>query len=122
MVQAREGRTKTKPAADSPPDPIEEARAIAHRTGLYAGIDLPKYAETSYMPHQSATVTVYRMVEGERRAFSATADYAEYAPGADPQYRDVKPMQWLAECAELLALQKAFPATERLSPVNGGAK
>jgi hypothetical protein len=61
-----------------------------------------------------ASVTVYKMVSGQRCAFSASALWDEYCQLA----KDGKPtVMWqkmpylmLAKCAEALALRKAFPA------------
>jgi len=92
---------------------IDGYRAIAERTGELAGIDDAKYDDEKEMWPKKATVTVYRMVSGERVPFTATARWNEYCP-----MKDGKPMaMWskmpylmLAKCAESLALRKAFPS------------
>ncbi len=61
-------------------------------------------------PPRSATVTVYRLTQGSRFAYTATARWEEYCPaaGADHMWRKM-PHTMLAKCAEALALRKAFP-------------
>jgi hypothetical protein len=55
-----------------------------------------------------ARVTVYRLVQGQRGAFSATARWTEYKPDEDFMWKKM-PHVMLAKCAEALALRKAFP-------------
>ena len=55
-------------------------------------------------------VTVYRMVSGQRVAFSASARWAEYAPQGSQGFMWQKmPFLMLGKVAEALALRKAFP-------------
>lgn len=76
---------------------IDGLRATAERTGKYAGNDDPVYEgehEITYTRHENkkpiedkltvptkATATVYKIVEGQRYAFTATARWDEYYPG-----------------------------------------
>ena len=95
---------------------IDGYRSIADRTGLYAGND--DYIFDYINPDGSvskepvkATSTVYKMINGVRCAFTASARMSEYKP------QDVKmqfmwnkmPRLMLGKCAESLALRKAFP-------------
>ena len=96
---------------------IDGYRLIADRTGCYAGSDEPKYeeAEQDVKPWPfKATVTVYKMVAGQRCAFSASALWDEYCQltkeGKPMSLWGKMPYLMLAKCAEALALRKAFPA------------
>lgn len=91
----------------SPQTSIDGMRLIADRTGAYAGSDDPVYAEVNDKPSK-ATVTVYKMVQGQRCSFSATARWAEYAQERSPMWGKM-PYLMLGKCAESLALRKAFP-------------
>lgn len=87
---------------------IDGYRAIASRTGEYAGNDDPIF-DNEDKPTK-ATVTVYRMVNGIRCPFTATARWKEYYPGERLGFMwDNKPLLMLSKCAESLALRKAFP-------------
>lgn len=91
---------------------IDGYRAIAERTGKYAGSDDPVYDidEPGKKPGK-ATVKVWKIVNGERVAFEATARWAEYYPGDKMGFMwNGKPYLMLGKCAEALALRKAFPA------------
>jgi phage recombination protein Bet len=88
---------------------IDGYRLIADRTGLYAGNDDPVFDEDGENI-RAATVTVYKIVQGLRCPFTATARWSEYYPG------EKQGMMWkkmghvmLGKCAEGLALRKAFP-------------
>lgn len=98
---------------------IDGFRAIAEGSGQYAGNDdaifKDEFEETfgneknqikKKVPG-SATVTVWKLLGGERRAFTATARWGEYNPGTF-MWRKM-PYNQLAKCAEALALRKAFP-------------
>lgn len=89
---------------------IDGYRLIAARTGEYAGNDEPKFVMNGRLP-DSASVTVYRLVQGQRVPFTATAYWEEYFPGDNNQGFMWKkmPRGQLAKCAEALALRKAFP-------------
>ena len=89
---------------------IDGYRLIADRTNAYAGNDDPIFIEGAEHP-DAATVTVYKMVSGQRCPFTATARWDEYYPGdrAGAMWKS-KPHVMLGKCAEALALRKAFPA------------
>lgn len=95
---------------------IDGLRLAAARTNAYAGQDdavIRGVVEGTVYPAE-ATVTVYKIVQGVRCPFTATARWSEYCQRG----RDGSPLgQWpkmptvmLAKCAEALALRKAFPA------------
>lgn len=95
---------------------IDGYRAIADSTGEYAGsddaifVEEPNAASNKAFPI-SATVSVWKMVAGQRCQFTATARWAEYYPGegvAGFFWRKM-PHGQLAKVAEALALRKAFP-------------
>lgn len=89
---------------------IDGFRLAAERTGKYAGSDDAVYEEKNGLPIK-ATVTVFKMVEGTRVAFTASARWSEYFPGEKLGHMWKKmPYNQLAKCAEALALRKAFPA------------
>lgn len=101
---------------------IDGFRAIAESGGQYAGNDDPKFEGETVIkvgsdkavkdltvPNQ-ATVTVYKIVEGQRYGFTATARWTEYYPGAKMGFQwHIRPYLMLGKCAEALALRKAFP-------------
>lgn len=103
---------------------IDGFRAIAESSGAYAGNDDPVYdgetdidipagksgiAKKITAPNK-ATVTVYKIVEGSRYAFTATARWTEYYPGPKMGFQwHIRPFLMLGKCAEALALRKAFP-------------
>lgn len=89
---------------------IDGYRLVADRTGKYAGSDDATFTGEP-KKDLAATVTVYKIVEGVRCPFTATARWTEYFPG-DSQGAMWKkmPHTMLAKCAEALALRKAFPA------------
>ena len=87
---------------------IDGHRLIADRTGGYAGSDDAEYTWNGDSKPLSAKVTVYKMVEGQRCPFAATAFMDEYNPGTLMWQRMGRLM--IAKCAEALALRKAFPA------------
>jgi phage recombination protein Bet len=91
---------------------IDGLRLVADRTGQYAGNDDAEFTgETERGYPAKAKVTVYKMVQGQRCAFSATARWDEYYPGDEQGFQWRKmPHVMLAKCAEALALRKAFPA------------
>lgn len=111
----------------TPQTGIDGYRSVAERTQMYAGNDdaifqgeLELSANTAkkgdkeklepYKAPEQATVTVYKIVQGVRCPFTATARWTEYYPG-DRQgmmWRQ-KPHVMIAKCAEALALRKAFP-------------
>jgi phage recombination protein Bet len=91
---------------------IDGLRLVAERSGNYAGSDDAELAGMTEQGYpESAKVTVYKMVQGQRCAFSATARWGEYYPGDEQGFQWRKmPCVMLSKCAEALALRKAFPA------------
>lgn len=90
---------------------VDYLRSRAADTGEYAGNDDPiyEYTEGAKNP-QSAKVTIWKMVQGQKCAFTATARWAEYYPGDKMGFMwRAKPHVMLGKCAEALALRKAFP-------------
>jgi phage recombination protein Bet len=96
---------------------IDGYLAIAERTGQLAGIDDAVFDDGhKYEPGKEpinpskATVTVWRMVQGNRVSFTATARWKEYFPGDKLGFMWKKmPYGQLSKCALSLALRKAFP-------------
>jgi phage recombination protein Bet len=106
---------------------IDFMRTRAAETGEYAGSDDAQFVRSGPTqaalpaafvrsgPTQAAlpaaaTVTVWRLVQGQRCAFTATARWAEYCPPAGQDHMWQKmPHTMLAKCAEGLALRKGFP-------------
>jgi len=87
---------------------IDGYRLIADRTGKYAGNDEPVY-DNEEKPRK-ATVTVYKLVNGVRCPFTASARWEQYYPGQTKGFMwDKMPHLMLGKCAEALALRKAFP-------------
>lgn len=90
---------------------VDLLRSRADSTGDYAGSDDPtfEYQLKEELP-SDAHVTVWKFVQGEKCAFSATARWEEYYPGEKQgfMWRN-KPHVMLGKCAEALALRKAFP-------------
>ena len=102
---------------------IDGFRAIAEDSGEYAGNDDPLYNGNLTLADHiaktgnpktapiTATVSVYRIVNGERCAFTASAAFEQYATKSD-RYDNLwstMPHTMIAKCAEALALRKAFP-------------
>jgi phage recombination protein Bet len=89
---------------------IDGYRLVAQRTGEYAGSDDAVYDTEAEAHPNRATVTVWRLVEGVPRAFTATARWSEYKPAAgQDQMWQKMPYLMIAKCAEALSLRKAFP-------------
>lgn len=93
---------------------IDGYRLLAARTGSLAGIDDVIYDDESGEHPNKATVTVWRITQGQRVPFTATARWREYVQtdkDGKPQSMWAKmPYLLLGKCAEALALRKAFPA------------
>ena len=100
---------------------VDGLRAIADRTGQYAGSDEPLYDEglDVFAFEQSGRkiptvckVTVWKIVFGVRCSFVGVAKYKEYVQvfnnKATKLWEDM-PLNQLAKCAESQALRKAFP-------------
>lgn len=90
---------------------IDGFRLIADRSGRYVGNDDPIYSGTPKTDGFVASVTVYKLVQGIRCPFAASARWSEYKPDAkqDHMWRKM-PHVMLGKVAEALALRKAFPA------------
>lgn len=88
---------------------IDGYRLIADRTGHYAGSDEPQYMIAEDGWPDVATVTVYKMIGGQRCPFGASARWKEYCQESSPMWKKM-PFLMLGKCAEALALRKAFPA------------
>lgn len=99
---------------------IDGLRAIAEESGGYAGNEDAIFegeSEVTYSDGKktvkapnSAKVTVYKLVEGQRYPFTATARWGEYYPGPKMGFQwHIRPYLMLGKCAEALALRKAFP-------------
>ena len=100
---------------------IAESRITASRTGSYAGQDEPVYGpfvtvqigSRKHEVPEYCTVTVYRMLQGEKVGFAHTEFFEEAC--ATTKEGELNTM-WsrrkrgqLAKCAEAGALRKAFP-------------
>jgi len=98
---------------------IDGYRAIANRTGVYAGNDDYRFDEglSQYECMQSnrkhpqiAIATVYKLVGGVRVPFTASAEWSAYCPPEKQMFMWTKmPFLMLGKCAEAIALRKAFP-------------
>lgn len=108
---------------------IDGFRSIADSTGEYAGNDDPVFEEGSGKFPTKATVTVFRMIQGQRVPFTASARWDEFFPGDAMGFMWKKmPHVMLGKCAEAQALRKAFPkklqglyVTEELDQDRAGA-
>lgn len=85
---------------------IDGYRIIAARTGQFMGTDEPRYEYNNGMPTH-CTVTVYRLVQGIKCAFTAKVAFREYSTGKNLWIN--KPETMIAKVAEAHALRKAFP-------------
>lgn len=95
----------------TPVTSIDFMRSQASDSGEYAGNDDAQFllSEETQRPIE-AHITVYRMVQGQRCPFTATARWSEYFPGDKQGFMWRKmPHTMLGKCAEALALRKAFP-------------
>lgn len=88
---------------------IDGFRLTAERSGKYAGSDDAIFDDEKEPAR--ATVTVWKLLDGQRCAFTATARWDEYYPGDKQGFMwKAKPCVMLGKCAEAQALRKAFPA------------
>src|SRR3990167_5217599 len=92
-------------------------RLTAQRTKQYAGSDdIVYFPEDQLAKYPTrATASVYKMIEGTKVGFTATARWAEYVQldNKTKQPNDMwekMPYNQLGKCAEALALRKGFPA------------
>ncbi len=89
---------------------IDGYRAIAERSGGYAGSDEPIYDTEDAKNPNKATVTIYKIIQGVRCPFTAAARWGEYCPPSPMDFMWRKmPYLMLGKTAEALALRKAFP-------------
>lgn len=99
----------------TPVTSIDFMRMRAADSGEMAGSDDALFADDgvwSSLPKAkqpvAAMVTVYRLTQGQRFAYSATARWDEFKPDSDFMWRKM-PHVMLGKCAEAVALRKAFP-------------
>lgn len=89
---------------------VDLLRSRAADTNEYAGSDDPIFEYAEGGKPESATVTVWRFVQGQKCSFTATARWQEYYPGDKQGFMwKTKPHVMIGKCAEGLALRKAFP-------------
>jgi len=91
---------------------IDGLRLAAQRTGEYAGSDDAIFEyDTSGRAIKKATVSIYRIVNGIKCAFTASARWDEYCPAGNKAFMWNKMSHvMLSKCAEAQALRKGFPA------------
>jgi phage recombination protein Bet len=90
----------------TPVTSIDFMRMRAADSGEMAGSDDPLF--TGEPIPLTATVTIYRLTQGQRFAYTATARWDEFKPDQDFMWRKM-PHVMLGKCAEAAALRKAFP-------------
>lgn len=90
---------------------IDGLRLFASRSGQYAGSSDPEFFfEAGNKFPVSATVSVWKIVQGQRCSFTATAYWEEFYPGDKQGFMWRKmPRTMLSKTAEAQALRKAFP-------------
>jgi len=100
---------------------VDGLRAIAERSGGYAGSDEPlfdegldafAFEESGRKAPKICKVTVWKMVAGQRCPFVGIARYSEFCQvynGKPSGLWEKMPATMLAKCAESQALRKAFP-------------
>lgn len=86
---------------------IDGYRIIAHRTNEFAGTDEPIYSYDKNGKLTHCTVTVFKMVLGEKCGFTAKVKFDEYSTGQNLWKK--MPETMIAKVAEAHALRKAFP-------------
>lgn len=110
---------------------IDGYRLQAARSESYAGSDPPEFEVDSENQPVMARVTVYKIVGGERCAFTGEARWSEYVQrtkeGQPTRMWRTSPFNQLAKCAEAQALRKGFPAEvqginihEEMPAIEGG--
>ena len=92
---------------------IDGMRVVAQRTKGYAGQDDVVFDDETKKYPNKATVTVYKLMDGQKVSFTASARWNEYVQ-TDPKGMPLTmwakmPFLMLGKCAEALALRKAFP-------------
>lgn len=109
QMHAIKRRQKDGPAKVTYTISIDGLRALAARTKEYAGSDEPKLEFDDDKKLVKATVTVYRIIQGQKCAFTATAYWNEYYPGEKMGFMwDRLPTTMLSKVAEAQALRKGF--------------
>jgi phage recombination protein Bet len=99
------------PKRYTPITSIDFMRQRASATGMFAGEDEPVYTFLPSGAVDTCCYAVYRLVQGQRCKWTATARWDEYYPGDQLGFMWKKmPYVMLTKCAEALALRKAFPA------------
>lgn len=94
----------------TPVTSIDLFRSRAAATHEHVGTEDAQFVGVPEDEDFAATVTVYRLVQGVKCAFTATARMSEYMPDAPNDFMWKKmPHGQLGKCAEALALRKAFP-------------
>jgi len=94
----------------TPVTSIDFFRSRAGATREHMGTDDAVYTGQPGDLDFAATVTVYRQVQLEKCAFTATARFAEFAPPPPNNFMWQRmPHNQLAKCAEAQALRKGFP-------------
>ncbi len=94
----------------TPVTSIDFMRIRAAESGEYAGSDDAVFVKSAPgLPPPEATVCVWRLVQGTRCPFTATARWSEYKPSDGDFMWKKMPHTMLAKCAEALALRKGFP-------------
>jgi hypothetical protein len=89
----------------------EGLRAMAHATGLYAGLDDVTWGESDKGALLWARATVYRRLRKgskHREPYTVTVNLENYYPG--PGFWDGREKMMLAKCARAAVLREAFPA------------
>ena len=92
---------------------IDGFRAIADRAGNYAGSSEPVFRGTlehgKQVVPEYCQVTVWKIVQGQKSAFTGEARWTEFVPDekADFMWRKM-PRHMLAKCAEAQALRKGW--------------
>lgn len=88
---------------------IDGLRALAARTKEYAGSDDPVLVYDKDGKLEKATVSVYRIVQGQKCSFTSTALWKEFAPSGPQAFLWNKmPTVMLSKVAEAHALRKGF--------------
>jgi len=98
---------------------INGLRKIAAQTGTLAGVDDAQYnvqpdgqfltasqLKANNKTPNTCTVTVYRIIQGQRCAFTHTAVFQEFSSGKNKW--QTMPFQMIAKVAEAFALRKGF--------------
>jgi phage recombination protein Bet len=92
----------------TPVTSIDFMRIRADQSGAYAGSDDALFTGTPGRADFAAQVVVWKLIEGMRCPFTATARWSEYKPDNDFMWQKM-PHLMLSKCAEGLALRKGFP-------------